>query len=147
VALHGAIAGSDVAESVAHAKVVERAATVVLVVDDDPMIRLITAQMLEDAGFETLEAADGAAALTVLEERSEAIDAVLSDVMMPGMGGRELAAGIARRWPAIAVALMSGYSRPLLEGEGHLGPDDAFLPKPFQPDRLVGLVRRLLTSR
>jgi CheY-like chemotaxis protein len=81
---------------------------VVLVVDDEPLVRMNAVDMFEDMGFEVLEAHDGIAALKVLEARPD-VSLLFSDCRMPGMTGPELAATAAARWPHLRIVLVSGY--------------------------------------
>ena len=81
---------------------------VVLVVDDEPLVRMNAVDMFEDMGFEVLEANDGLAALQVLEGRSD-VSLLFSDCRMPGMTGPELAEVAAERWPHLRIVLVSGY--------------------------------------
>ena len=81
---------------------------VVLVVDDEPLVRLNAVDMFEEMGFEVLEAADGAGALRVLERRPE-VALLFSDCRMPGMSGPELAHTVAERYPHVRIVLVSGY--------------------------------------
>lgn len=81
---------------------------VVLVVDDEPLVRMNAVDMFEDLGFEVLEAGSGAAALKILEARPD-VALLFSDCRMPGMSGPELAEEAARRWPNLRIVLVSGY--------------------------------------
>ena len=81
---------------------------VVLVVDDEPLVRMNAVDMFEDMGFEVLEAPDGLKALHVLEQRPD-VSLLFSDCRMPGMTGPELAEVAAERWPQLRIVLVSGY--------------------------------------
>ncbi|SFF30593.1 Response regulator receiver domain-containing protein [Aureimonas phyllosphaerae] len=81
---------------------------VVLVVDDEPLVRLNAVDMFEEMGFEVLEASDGASALRVLERRPD-VALLFSDCRMPGMSGPELAQAVAERYPQVRIVLVSGY--------------------------------------
>lgn len=94
--------GSAVATAVASAR------KVVLVVDDEPLVRMTALDMFEDLGFETLEADSGEEALAVLEARPD-VGLLFSDCRMPGMSGPELAEHASARWPSLRVVLVSGY--------------------------------------
>ena len=104
------------------------------------MVRLIVAGTLRDLGFEVLEAGDGAEALTTAEGASLAL--LVTDVVMPRMGGRELAARLRDRSPGLRVLFVSGFT------DGALGdaddPETSFLPKPFMATELADAVRSLL---
>jgi CheY-like chemotaxis protein len=81
---------------------------VVLVVEDEALVRMNARDMFEDMGFEVVDAADGREALDVLEARSD-VALVFSDCRMPRMTGPELAKTVARRWPSLRVVLVSAY--------------------------------------
>ncbi|HEX8569694.1 MAG TPA: response regulator [Caulobacteraceae bacterium] len=84
---------------------------VVLVVDDEPLVRMYAAELFEDLGYEVLEAEDGVDALARLEARDD-VSLLFSDCRMPQMGGSDLAAVVSRRWPDIRIVLVSGYAHP-----------------------------------
>jgi PAS domain S-box-containing protein len=110
----------------------------ILLVDDDPAVRSIAADMLCDAGYEVVEASSGAAALDALESADDRVELVLADVVMPGINGVELAAIVERMWPALPVLLMTGYadSGLLRKGAGR-----EVLRKPFQAAELEAKLR------
>lgn len=112
----------------------------VLVVEDEPLLRLHAATYLEESGFEIYEAATAAEAIDILE-RSERIDAVFADIDLPGgLSGIELAAVIRRRWPPVRLVLTSGAFE---AGHAALPSNVPFLAKPYLPDHLVGTLRSL----
>ena len=116
---------------------------VVLVVDDEPLIRALTVDALEDDGFSVLEAATGDYALTVLRTRED-ISAVVTDVEMPGqIDGFALATMAREMRPDLAIVIISGRVQP---GSGRVAPDARFLAKPFRPMLLVSMVRELLAE-
>jgi CheY-like chemotaxis protein len=110
--------------------------SVVLVVDDEPLIRLVAAEALRDEGFTVYEAADAAEALDVMAHHAE-VDLVFTDIDMPGMSGLELALEIRRRRPDVRCLLTSGRPRPRGEPRG-----SNFLPKPYNLSSLSAEVRR-----
>jgi two-component system cell cycle sensor histidine kinase/response regulator CckA len=117
----------------------------VLVVDDQPLVRSTAVRVLERADYEVSEAGDGAEALA-LAERSPPFDLLLTDVIMPGLTGREVADALLARDPDLQVLFMSGYAGdPSQEGFGPR-PGDAFLAKPFSPAVLVERVAELLAA-
>ncbi len=111
---------------------------VVLVVDDEDLLRHLMSRALTDAGFRVLEAQDGEEAQALLGTVGTQIGLVVSDIAMPRMTGLELAALIAERWPTVPVLLVSGEGAP---PESYRGD---FLPKPFLPNTLVEAVSGLL---
>lgn len=103
----------------------------VLLVEDDPLMRTLTRQMLEEHGYSVVEAEDGKSALGKLSSPAAPIDVVLTDVVMRGMSGPELALELMRRHPAIRVVYMSGYTGELIEQNGDSMHGMALLDKPF----------------
>src|ERR687894_1219082 len=102
--------------------------TVVLLVEDEPLVRMCAADILEDEGFEVVEAATAPAALKILEKRDD-VTAVFTDIDMPGgMNGLELAGIVCARWPHIALVVTSGVFR---VGADKLPGDGVFLGKPY----------------
>jgi len=116
----------------------------ILVVDDEPSVRRFASRVLVEAGFLVEEAMDGAAALDRVIGGG-ALDAVVSDVVMPRLNGVELMRALAATHPGLPVILMSAYATGQLEGMGIAAPC-AILPKPFSGDRLIEEVRRCLTE-
>lgn len=122
----------------------EHAAATIVFAEDEPEVRDLTTRVLEQAGYTVLAAADGQAALELCRQRHEPIDLLLTDVVMPRLGGRDLAARLLAERPGLRVLFVSGY----IDDAGDLcqmvGPAGDFLQKPFQPEQLVACVRRLL---
>lgn len=112
----------------------------VLVVDDEPMVRAIAVRVLRKEGYRVLEAKNGAEALLVQNECEGAIDLLLTDAMMPLMGGKELADRLRKVRPAIKVLFMSGYTQDVIVQEGIIEPNVALLTKPFTA---ISLSRRV----
>jgi two-component system cell cycle sensor histidine kinase/response regulator CckA len=119
----------------------------VLVVDDEEMVRRLAARMLVMLGYRVLEARSGQEAVRLLRRGAHRIDGVLTDVAMPGIGGRELGETIARCWPQIRVLYMSGFAANRMVNEGTLDPRVPFIQKPFTTDQLGRRVRDLLTNQ
>jgi CheY-like chemotaxis protein len=117
---------------------------VILVVEDEPLVRLFLTDFLDEAGFKVFEAVSADEAMTILQARPD-IQVIISDIEMPGsMSGLELARAVHARWPGIGIVVTSGRERP--------GPDDlsekvAFLAKPYLPDTVIALIRQMATPQ
>lgn len=116
-------------------------AATILTVDDDPDVRNFARVALADAGFRVLEAVSGEAALRLLEEET-AIDLLLTDMVMPGLNGLDLAREARRRCPEIKVLFASGYWQHIVTD---LDEHD-LLSKPYRQSELVTSVRRALAD-
>jgi two-component system, cell cycle sensor histidine kinase and response regulator CckA len=116
----------------------------VLVAEDQPSVRSLVRRGLVRAGYRVLEAASGTAAIRLFEAENGAIDLLLTDVVMPQMGGRELAAELRARRPDLRVLFMSGYAEHEIARRGVLEPGMFFLEKPFGPQGLQRMVREVL---
>jgi two-component system cell cycle sensor histidine kinase/response regulator CckA len=119
----------------------------VLVVDDEEMVRRLAARMLVTLGYRVLEARSGQEAVRLLRRGAHRIDGVLTDVAMPGIGGRELGETISRCWPQIRVLYMSGFAANRMVNEGALDPSVHFIQKPFTSEQLGRRVRELLAPQ
>ena len=119
---------------------------VVLVAEDEPMVRSVMARTLRDSGYTVLEASNGREALDLLEQRGGAVNLVVADVVMPGMGGREMTARLAERWPQVPVLFTSGYTGLDVVRRGLLEEGREFLQKPLAPEALIRKVRQLVSS-
>lgn len=117
----------------------------VLVVDDDGFVRALTSNMLADLGYEVFEAASGAEALDILS-RDESIDVLFADVVMPGMGGRELAEAAQAIRPDLRLVFASGYFPYALREKGNLAPGTDVLVKPYRRRDVARVMRRLLAE-
>jgi CheY-like chemotaxis protein len=114
---------------------------VVLLVEDEPLVRMLGADVLEEAGFEVVEAFNGDEALTVLEARAD-IRVLFTDVKMPGsLDGLDLARLVHERRPEIKLLIASGHVRLRDEEIPDAG---RFLPKPYGPEAIVREVRALV---
>jgi two-component system cell cycle sensor histidine kinase/response regulator CckA len=118
----------------------------ILVVEDDATIRLLTQRVLTKWGYTVLVAANGVDAVDLAAEDGRAIDLLLTDVVMPGRGGRALAEELRRRHTTVRVLYMSGYPDDTIAHQGVLDPATPFLPKPFTPNALLTAVRSALNS-
>ena len=116
----------------------------VLVVEDEPPLRELAARVLAAAGYTVLQAANGADALALLARHAEPVHLVFTDVVMPGMNGRELAARLAQLRPAIRVLYTSGYTEDAILRHGVLDDPGRFLSKPYTPSVLRRRIREAL---
>jgi CheY-like chemotaxis protein len=116
----------------------------VMVAEDDDMVRALVRVTLESSGYEVLEAANGEAALRLCEEYPGAVDVLVTDMVMPGMGGRALADRLQLSRPELRVLYVSGYAESEVIDHGEPGPKTAFVQKPFTPEELALHVRALI---
>jgi two-component system cell cycle sensor histidine kinase/response regulator CckA len=116
-----------------------------LVVDDEDALRDVAGRILSAAGYHVLSADGGPQALELAARHDGAIDLLVSDVVMPGMLGKELADRLTHARPDTRVLYMSGYAQPVLHSKGTLDPGVALLEKPFTAGDLLTAVRERLT--
>jgi two-component system, cell cycle sensor histidine kinase and response regulator CckA len=119
----------------------------VLVVDDEEGLRTLVCRTLRDQGYGTLEAAHGAEALELMENAPEPVDLVVTDVVMPGMDGRELGRRLTQRWPTVPILYISAYDVNDIFRRGSPRTSAPFLQKPFPAEGLITRVQQLLSSR
>lgn len=136
----------DEEEVTVDAKTISGSETV-LIVEDEKDIRWLMRKAVEAKGYTVLEAHDGTDALRVADRHPGAIHLLLTDMVMPGIGGRALAELLASRRPELKVLYMSGYTGDSVSLQGELKLGAAFLQKPFAPDSLVRKVREVLDTR
>ena len=117
----------------------------ILLVEDDDALRELSARVLRNAGYRVCEAVNGEDALSD-SERHGHIALLLTDVVMPKIGGVELAERLCSRDPALRVIYMSGYSEAVLRSQGVLRPNAPWLTKPFSPSQLLHQVRTTLDA-
>ena len=115
----------------------------ILVVDDDAWVRVLARDVLAADGYRVLEASDGQDAIRVASEHPGPIHLLLTDVVMPGMNGCELAVGLAALLPGMKVMFMSAYDRDFLVARG-LNPTGPVITKPFTIEYLARRVRMVL---
>jgi two-component system, cell cycle sensor histidine kinase and response regulator CckA len=123
-----------------------RSGGTILVVEDDPLVLGIARRALVEDGFRVFEANNGRKALELME-RESGIDAVLTDLAMPELGGRELARRLRERRPELPIVFMTGYTDDIVSRRGLLGAGVPFLEKPLSPDTIVRKMREVLSGR
>ncbi|MGF9761889.1 response regulator [Microvirga sp. 0TCS3.31] len=117
---------------------------VILVVEDEPLVRMFLADALDEAGFKVFEAVNADEAVTLLQARPD-IQALVTDIEMPGsMNGIGLARVVRDRWPGIGLLITSGRVRP---GADDLPADVAFLAKPYLLDTVITVIRQMATPQ
>ena len=118
----------------------------ILIVEDQQPVRSVARKILENAGYQVIEAANGQEALSILQRRAMEIGLVLTDMVMPAMGGGELARRLWKRHPALRIVFMSGYAEDEFITPGGLDPRIHFLEKPFDARTLQEKVRSAFAS-
>ncbi len=127
-------------------KPVQGAGETVLIVDDEPSVRMLVTETLADLGYSAIEAADASSGLKVLESDAR-IDLLVTDVGLPGgMNGRQMADAARRTRPGLKVLFITGYAENAAIGSGHLEPGMHVLSKPFAMDRLAARIKTIITE-
>jgi signal transduction histidine kinase len=126
---------------------IPRGSETILLVDDEPLVRESTRRMLTSLGYTVITARNSEEALAIANERLDSVDLVISDVIMPGMNGLELARELSRLRPSIKVLFVSGYTAGVLAERGVLRESVAFLQKPIAMEALAPRLRTLLEER
>jgi CheY-like chemotaxis protein len=122
---------------------VESNRPVVLIVEDEVLLRMDAVDMVGAAGFEVVEAANADQAIKILEARPD-ITVMFTDIQMPGsMDGLKLARAVRGRWPPVKIVATSGH---LYVGEKQLPEGGRFLPKPYSPSQVTGLLREVISA-
>ena len=121
-----------------------RGSETVLLVEDEAVVRHLVAEILTANGYSVVQAADGPSALELLRRHTERVDLLLTDVVMPGMSGPEVANAVSAMRPGTRVLYISGYTDSAIGHHGVLEPGMAFLQKPFSTADLTGKVRAVL---
>jgi PAS domain S-box-containing protein len=121
-------------------------AETILLTEDSEIVRRLLREILHQQGYRVLEASEGQEALRISRESAEPIHLLVTDMVMPGMSGRELAARLAAQRPDLPVLYMSGYTEEAIARHGELDPGTLFLEKPFSPETLARKVREILDS-
>jgi CheY-like chemotaxis protein len=116
----------------------------ILLVEDEEMVRELSARILVDKGYKVLEASRGEEALEVAGKFAEKIQLMITDVVMPGMSGKKLAQQMKKDRPEMQVLFISGYTDDILSNSNNIDKGLYFLQKPFLPDHFLGKVREIL---
>jgi two-component system, cell cycle sensor histidine kinase and response regulator CckA len=119
----------------------------ILVVEDQTEVLALVTSVLRQFGYSVLEAASPQQSLTLMKDFPDSIDLIITDIIMPGMTGRQLAGEMERIRPGVRILFMSGYTRSELGQEGVLDEGLHFLQKPFTPEALAERVRAVLSAR
>ena len=119
----------------------------ILFVEDDAEVRQVATRILRRNGYRVLEATNGADALRVCEAEREPVDLIVTDIVMPGMGGSELARRIRERQPDARILFTSGYTEDAVVRQSFLQQGEAFIEKPFTPALLTRKAREVLESQ
>ena len=127
-----------------HSQAAAGGSETVLLVEDEESVRELVRETLKTRGYTVIEASDGIAGMRVSEEYQGNIEILITDVVMPGMSGRELAKRVAAARPNIRVLYLSGYTEDAIIHEGALEPGTGFLQKPFTLQVLARKVREVL---
>jgi PAS domain S-box-containing protein len=117
----------------------------ILVVEDEEIVRKLACKILEKNGYRVLEASNGEEALYIVQKQNgNPIHLVVTDVVMPGLSGRQLVDRLVSLWPQTKALYMSGYTNDAIAHHGVLDPGIAYIQKPFTPDDLIFKVRKVL---
>jgi CheY-like chemotaxis protein len=116
----------------------------ILLVEDEQIVRELIRNLLETEGYRVLEASTAEDAIRLCERCDAGIHLLLTDIVMPGMNGLELARRLQSADPGLRVLLISGYPNVTMDDDGVADTPVAFLPKPFRPEVLVAKVREVL---
>jgi CheY-like chemotaxis protein len=139
-----AVAEDDI--PVRRSTVPSRDGEVVLVIDDEPTIRMLIAEVLEEQGYSTIEASDGPSGMRVLQSPAR-IDLLITDVGLPnGMNGRQVADAARELRPDMKVLFITGYAENAVIGSGNLGKGMQVVSKPFDMDVLATKIREMIES-
>jgi CheY-like chemotaxis protein len=124
----------------------DAAGRIVLVIEDEPVVRGLIVEVVADLGFTALEAADGPNGLEVLQSRQR-IDLLITDVGLPGLNGRQVADAARLLRPGLKVIFMTGYAENAASAQGFLEPGMALITKPFAMDELAAKIRATIEDR
>jgi PAS domain S-box-containing protein len=139
--------GDIAAQHAAAIRAAEHAATgeTVMVVEDEPVVRAVILEMLDDQGYRTLEAVDGPSGLRILRNHQR-IDLLVTDVGLPGMNGRQLADQARETRPDLKILFITGYAESVAMSDGFLQPGMEMITKPFDLDMLSRRIRAMISG-
>jgi CheY-like chemotaxis protein len=116
---------------------------IILIVEDEALVRMLLVDVLEDAGFEILSACNADDAIKILESRAD-IGVIVTDINMPGsMDGLKLAAAVRDRWPPVRIIITTARQKP---ESSDMPSDAAFIRKPYDPDAMLSIVKKQLAA-
>ena len=118
----------------------------ILFCEDDDAVRCVTRRILERAGYEVLPATTGDRVVEMMREQGGNVDLLITDVVMPGMSGPELAGRMREEYPGLKVLFVSGFAAEHLEVVEDFGAGAAFLPKPYSSEALSFMTHHLLVN-
>jgi nitrogen-specific signal transduction histidine kinase/ActR/RegA family two-component response regulator len=124
-----------------------RGTETILVVEDEDSVRALALLILQMQGYKVLTVSDGKKALQLVEKNEGPIDLLVTDVVMPGMGGGELAEALEPQYPKMKILFISGYTDDAVVRHGILQAEVSFLQKPFSPQALARKVRQVLDEK
>ncbi|HEY1427324.1 MAG TPA: response regulator [Caulobacteraceae bacterium] len=142
---HGAPDDVDEEDVLVDRHVLQSDGETVLVVDDEPTVRMLVSDTLGELGYQAVEAGDATSALRVLESDAR-IDLLITDVGLPGMNGRQLADAARKARPDLKVLFITGYAENAAITNGHLEPGMHVVSKPFAMDKLAARIRSIIAG-
>jgi CheY-like chemotaxis protein len=116
---------------------------VIVVVEDEPVVRGLVVEVLGELGYRALEAHDGPSGVALLE-RTPRVDLLITDIGLPGLNGRQVADAARVRWPKLKVLFMTGYAENAAVSRGFLEPGMSMLTKPFAMEALATRIRNII---
>jgi CheY-like chemotaxis protein len=123
-----------------------RGSETIVLVDDDEGVRAVARRILQRVGYTVLSAPDGVEAIRLIGESGGDVHLLVTDVVMPGLGGRDLVTHVRETYPELRVLFVSGYTEEGIRRHGVLDTGSAFLEKPFTAERLAQKVREVLDT-
>ncbi len=138
---------ATITEDPSQPRIVRGGTEQILLVEDEASVRKITRTILERLGYSVIEADAPLAALELADALTQPPRLIVTDVILPGMNGKEMALELSKRWPGVRVLYLSGYPGDAIVRHGVLDEGVAFLGKPFTADGLALKVRQVLDKR